>query len=424
MQDDGVAQSEPWTIEKLIPGGEGIAHLPDGRIGFAAGVLPGERVLPVAVEDKRRFVRATALTVLEPSPERISPPCEHAERCGGCDWLHIDYPAQLRHKLVILRDALTRTGKLEQLPALAIEPAPQALAYRNRIRLQLERGKVGYRARGSHALVEITRCPVALPELDAALSRLRAFVADHPELSDWFGEAELRVAPSGPPALVRLAPRRPFAGQPQPAALVRALAAELPVAVAGEPSDAVQRWPLPNGGELSVSPDAFVQVNWAVNQQIVGALLDEVERQRLRSFVDLYAGAGNFSLPLWAAGLRGVAVEAEGSAALAAKASMRTQGLPGEVLACDVVAGVERLIAARRRFELVLLDPTRAGAAELVPRLAELGPRSIAYCACDPVTLARDLGELVRRGFSLQAVRAFDMFPGTHHFETLAWLSR
>jgi 23S rRNA (uracil1939-C5)-methyltransferase len=426
--------------------------------------LPGESVEVRASERKKGFVRAVSLRVLEPSPDRVSPPCPYvsqlpatsrerlsgerpatsSEQCGGCDWLHIDYPAQLRHKLEILRDALVRTGKLERLPELGIEPAASSLAYRNRVRLHLERGKIGFRARHSHQLVDIASCSVALPELDRCLARFRQIALAHRECFELFSEAELRIVPSAGPgaaasseqagssaggaaaprALVRLTPRSVSSNSRQRSrALFAALESHFAVAIAGEPSAVIQSWPL-DGLELVVPAEAFVQVNWAVNQRLVSALVREATARGLRSFADLYAGAGNFTLPLLAAGLSGVAVEGVGAAGEAARRSLAERRLPGEVLSCDVATGVERLVRAGRRFELVVLDPPRSGAAEVVARVAALGPRSLAYCACDPVTLARDLKQLQEQGFSLDAIRAYDMFPSTHHFETLAWLSR
>jgi 23S rRNA (uracil1939-C5)-methyltransferase len=433
-------------------------------------------------EQRKGFVRAISLRVLEPSPDRVVPPCVYvsplpgqgpatnpeplpgerpatntellpdqapatsSEQCGGCDWLHIDYAAQLRHKLGILRDALVRTGKFEHLPELVIEPAAGPLAYRNRVRLHLERGKVGFRARHSHQLVDIASCSVALPELDQCLGRFRQIALAHRECFELFAEAELRIAPSPgrEPAtssaelpssaggsavlaqrpLVRLTPRSVSSNWRERArALFAALESHFSVAIAGEPNVVIQRWSLDSGLELAVPADAFVQVNWAVNQRLVSALVREATARGLGSFADLYAGAGNFTLPLLAAGLSGVAVEGVGAAGEAARRSIAELRLPGEVLSCDVATGIERLVRAGRQFELVVLDPPRSGAVEVVGRLAALGARSIAYCACDPVTLARDLKQLREHGFSLDAIRAYDMFPGTHHFEALAWLS-
>jgi 23S rRNA (uracil1939-C5)-methyltransferase len=405
---------EIWQIEKLIPGGEGMARPDQGRIGFAHNVIPGERLRVLASAKKKGFSRATRFELLERSSERVEPPCRYAGRCGGCDWLHIEYSAQLRHKLELLRDALSRVGKIEPLPELSIEPSPQPLRYRNRIRVHVEQGEVGFRGVGSHDLVDVVSCAVAAPELDRALSRFRAVLAAQHSLPPAF-EVELRVAPSDDRALVRMSI--------EPGAkLLAALQKEFVVAFPNVPVESVQRFPFASGSWLTVPADAFVQVNWEVNRILVEALVQGARARGAARFLDLYAGAGNFSLPLLESGLSGVAVEGVGSAVRAAGRYLAELGLPGEVLTGEVGATVERLIQQRQIFDLVVLDPPRAGAPEVVIQLRRLEPRHIAYCSCDPVTLARDLRELLAQGFLIEQVTAFDLFPGTHHFETLVWL--
>ena len=386
-----------------------------GRIGFASGVIPGERLRVLASAQKKGFTRATRFELLERSPERVEPPCAYAGRCGGCDWLHIEYPAQLRHKLELLRDALSRIGKLESLPELSIEPAPRPLAYRNRIRVCVEQGKVGFRGFGSHDVVDVASCAVATPELDRALSQFRSVLGALPSLPASF-EAELRVAPPDERALVRLSIE-------PGASLLAALQEHFAVAYPNVPVESVQRFPLASGSWLTVPADAFVQVNWELNRRLVDAVVRGARARGAARFLDLYAGAGNFSLPLLESGLSGVAVEGVGSAVRAAGRSLSELGLAGEVVSGDVHTCVQRLIQQQRTFDLVVLDPPRAGAADVVEVLPRLSSR-VAYCSCDPVTLARDLKALSAQGFSIEEIRAFDMFPGTHHFETLVWLHR
>jgi 23S rRNA (uracil1939-C5)-methyltransferase len=402
-----------------------MAHLSSGLVGFAGGALPGERLIVTESERKRGLVRATAFLLSERAPDRVDAPCAHAGKCGGCDWLHVDYPAQLRYKLQILRDALTRVGQMEPPSALEIVPAPAPLRYRNRIRVHLDGSRVGFLARGSHELVDVESCAVASAELDRCFARFRSICKQQPELSRTFSEAELRVAPGSGRALVRLSPRVPDRARAEGASrALAALAEDFDVAVAGTPSSHVQRFEFSEGLALELPPEAFVQVNWSVNLQMVEALVTEARARGVARFADLYAGAGNFTLPLLAAGSRGVAVEGAPAAALAARRSAATLGFDATVLACDVLSGVRRLIQERQRFDLVILDPPRAGAAEVVDLLPELRPKHLAYCACDPVTLARDLKQLVNSGFRLDSACAYDMFPGTHHFETLVWMTR
>jgi len=337
----------------------------------------------------------------------------------------LSYPAQLNAKVGILRDALTRTGRFEALPELVFVASDQPLAYRSRIRLHVAAdGRLGFFAQHSRDLVEIPGCPVADPELDQALLSLRSIASRHRTALASFSEVELRVAPAGPRLALRLVPtgRRFDVESP----LVDELSKAFEVSI-GDRSPAPehdQRFPLPGGIELRVSGPAFTQVNWTVNQRLIQALLDGAQQREVQTFCDLYCGAGNFSLPLLERGLSGVGIEASKPAILAAKRAAAEHGLTGaHFIAGDVKETLAKL-PRTDRFDLIVLDPPRSGAREVIPELLRRAPRAIAYCACDPVTLARDLRTLCDSGYGLSAVSGFDMFPQTHHFETLAWLAR
>lgn len=418
---------ELWSIEKLVPGGAGMARRPDGSVGFAAGALPGDRIVVQRLTQKKSYAEAKEFRVLEPSVERVRPACPSFERCGGCDWLHLADDAQLRHKASLLVEALTRTGGFRELPEITVTPSPRRTGYRSRIRLHVdERGRFGFFAASSHQLVELEKCPAALPELNDALARFAASAEGHLLELAAFEQVELRVSPLAPRLVLHFVPR----GDAKRACAraerwLAALRAEFAVSVAGVPADFVQRYPLSSTLSLEVPPDAFVQVNWDVNLLIVQALLDGARARAAQRFLDLYAGAGNFTLALAAAGLSGVAVEGHKSAARAGQRSLEAYGFSKvEMYARDVRVALGANAPTGGPFDLAVLDPPRAGAAEILPSLAALCPRTIAYCSCDPVTLARDLRELHERGYTLDEVSAFDMFPGTHHLEVLAWLSR
>jgi 23S rRNA (uracil1939-C5)-methyltransferase len=181
---------------------------------------------------------------------------------------------------------------------------------------------------------------------------------------------------------------------------------------------------LPGGVELRAPAHAFTQVNWPVNRALVQAVLDAAAQRSVRTFLDLYCGAGNFSLPLLARGLKGVGIESSKEAIAAAKRAASAHQLSfARFIAGDVQRALAKLPRAER-FDLVVLDPPRSGAREILPEILRLAPPHIAYCACDPVTQARDLRALCDAGYSLVEVTGFDMFPQTHHFESLVWLSR
>ena len=400
-------------------------RLSNGQGAFAPGALAGERIRVDLAEDHKGYLRATRWHLLEASPDRVKPVCPVQGSCGGCDLMTLDYPAQLIEKAGILRDALTRIGHFAVLPELGFIAADQPLAYRSRIRLHVgSDGRLGFFAAESRELVEIPGCRVAHPELDQALLTLRSIVSQHRAELASFSELELRVAPAGPRLALRLiaAQRRFDDATPMVAALSRVF--RVSFGERSSPPEDDQRFPLPGGVELRVSGAAFTQVNWAVNQRLVQALLDGAEQREVSTFCDLYCGAGNFSLPLFARGKSGIGIEGSKPAIAAAKRASAEQGL---TLARFIAGDVKEALAKLPRtesFDLVLLDPPRSGAREVLPELIRRAPRHIAYCACDPVTLARDLRTLCDSGYVLSAVSGFDMFPQTHHFETLAWLSR
>jgi 23S rRNA (uracil1939-C5)-methyltransferase len=414
-----------WEIARLVPGGPGYLRLDNGQGAFVAGALPGERIRVEQAEDHRSYLNATRWQLLTSSPDRVTPVCPVQASCGGCDWMMLSYPAQLSAKLGLLHEALTRTGRFAELPEIRFVASEREFGYRSRIRLHVgAAGRLGFYAEQSQTLVEIPSCSVADPELERALATLREIAARFPRAIVQFAELELRVAPSGPRLSVWLAPKsKQLAGT---ADFLGALGASFHVAVGTEPPDPKrdQRFDLPNGVELRAPAHAFTQVNWPINRAIVSALLAGAERRGARTFLDLYCGAGNFSLPLFARGMSGVGVEAaRGSIAAAERAARAANFENARFIAGDVRAVLAQLPPSER-FDLVLLDPPRAGAREILAELTRRAAPHIAYCACDPVTLARDLRTLCDSGYALEEVTGYDMFPQTHHFETLVWLRK
>ena len=298
-----------WQIAKLVPGGAGFLKLANGQGAFAPGALPGELIRVEQAEDHKTYLQATRWSLLEASPDRVEPSCSVQQQCGGCDLMTLAYAAQVQAKAGILHDALTRTGRFEQLPEIRFVASPEPLRYRTRIRLHVASGaRLGFYAAESRDLVEIPACPVAHPELEAALSTLRSIARRYAPDVAKLAEVELRVAPAGPRLSVHLLPAdRSF----DPAApLVAALSRSFQVSIAERAAspEQDQRYPLP-GAQLRVPGGGFNQVNWAVNQLLVQAVLDGVQRTAALSFCDLYCGAGNFSLPLLARGLVGLGIE-------------------------------------------------------------------------------------------------------------------
>ncbi|MBM4363347.1 MAG: class I SAM-dependent RNA methyltransferase, partial [Deltaproteobacteria bacterium] len=292
-----------------------------------------------------------------------------------------------------------------------------------RLRLHVDAsGVIGLHARGTHAVVPIRGCVVSDPALSRGIAALRAVGAEHLAELD---AVELRVGGPGEPLLAVLSPRGPRGLSPMAR---RAFAAIGPKVRATEPSDPdppLHHLPLPGGTYLAVPPRVFAQVNWAVNLALVTRVVEGALAASASRFCDAYAGAGNFTIPLVARGLRGVSLEVDGAAVEAARGALVTQGLPSDGLrAVDAATGLAELARHGEQFDLAVVDPPRAGAREAIAPLLALAPRVIALGSCDPPTFARDLAALVAGGYRVTSVEGFDMFPMTHHVEALAFLER
>jgi 23S rRNA (uracil1939-C5)-methyltransferase len=391
-----------------VPGGAGMCRLPDGTVGFVEGAFPGETVKPLASVKKKDFARVTRFELVDASSERVEPACPVVDACGGCDWMKLERTAELRYKASLVAEALERTGGVRLSAPPEVITAGGELAYRSRVRLHVDaRGRVGFYARGTHALVEVPGCPVAEPEVERGIRLVRDVAARVPLALRGFESVEVRAHEDGGLDFVA----HPRAGAAKD---VESGAERLRKELGGHGTVAVSR----AGAEFS-------QVNRAVNAVLVARLVAGASERGVRTFLDLYAGSGNFAVPLALAGMTGVCVESEPRAAEHARARARHE-VPDrlEVRSGDVVRALDALLRVDQRFELVVLDPPRAGAKDAVPGIVRLEPRVIAYVACDPVTLARDLRVLVEKGWAVASVTCFDMFPRTHHVETLVWLER
>ena len=371
------------VIESLAAGGDGVGHDASGRVVFVPFTAPGDRVRVAIVEERARFARGTLEELLEPSPLRALPQCGVYGACGGCTWQHLDYAAQLEAKRQILAGALERIAKLG-VGELEVTPSPSPYRYRSRTRVVAKDGRVGYRRRGSHDLCPTSRCPVLVPELDAELARL---AAREPQAAE---EWELVAGAGG---ATRATPLRwPLPGEPK---------LELEVC----------------GDRLAFSPGVFVQGNALLLDALARAVHEAAGSGACA--VELFAGAGFFTLGLARRFRRLVAVESEGRAVADLRANLARAGLDN----VEVLGGRAEVVLARiGEAEVVVLDPPRTG---LPPGLLEAiqAPR-VVYVSCDPATLARDLAGLAARGWALEALRGFDLFPQTPHVEALATMAR
>lgn len=423
-------------ISDLAHDGRALARI-DGKVTLIEDALPGERVRYRLLRRGKDVDEAVMLERLTSSPERAEPGCPHYGLCGGCAMQHLQPAAQLQFKQEQLLDALWRIGRVRPevvAPALAGE----AWGYRRRARLgvkwlpKLGLPAIGFRERRSHLLTALQTCPVLDPRLDGLLPALTALVA---ELSIRAQLPQIEVAAAERLALVLRVLMPPSADD---LARLQQFAASHQLDIHLQPGaeDSLQALdggappPLhysPDGGPdaLQFLPTDFVQVNAALSQQVVRQALDWLAPQAGQSLLELFCGLGNFSVPAARRGLRVTAIEGDARLVARARANAQRLQLSVEFLKADLFKPDPRDRWANARYDRVLLDPPRSGAAEVLPVLASRGAERIVYVSCHPATLARDVGRLVaEHGYRLHCAGVMDMFPHTAHIESMALLLR
>jgi 23S rRNA (uracil1939-C5)-methyltransferase len=388
-----VGASLEVSIERILPGGVGLAHA-DGLTVLVGLAAPGDR-LRVRVERERgKTLFASLEEVLEPSPARVEPPCPYFGRCGGCDFQQLNYEAQLAAKAEIIRDCLRRVGHVEPPSDISVTPSPAEWRYRSRARWQFDpvRGHLGYYERGTHRVCDVVECPVAAPAVQERLTRLRA---------------EL-----------------PLEGLPADAHEFEAVEGDGGVALrpALEEADEREQMRVVAGERYRFDAGCFFQINHTLLEPLVRAGLGDAEG---RTALDLYCGVGLFTLPLARRFGRVTGVEAHPAAASYAWRNLSDAGLTNATVETAAVGDWLAAHAAELPPpDFLLLDPPRTGAEpEAVRAILSLRPARISYVSCDPATLARDLHALAQGGYRISSLQAFDMFPQTHHVETVVHLS-
>lgn len=407
-------------ITAMTLGPYGVGHR-DGKTVMVSGVAPGDRV-EVAIRSERRDYSVGAIEqIVAAGAERRATPCPYLPRCGGCDWQQIEYPAQVRLKSELIARELGRALGVEIDPAGLVEPAPAEFGYRARIRLKVGRGgALGFHELGSNELISINRCLVAEDRLAMPSVLARVLARDL---------SEIEAVAAGDNRTVLVGYLKKPAGAEQIERARRALEADSRIAgialragesrtILGEVEIEAEIEP---GVVLRAGADLFSQVNRAQNLRLVAEVMAMASPVRGAKLLDLFCGAGNFSVPAARRGARVTGVDSDPPAVAAATSNAARMGLADAQFAAmqahELAAFLQR---ARFRPDIVILDPPRTGAAALIEPIAKLGPARVVYVSCDAPTLARDLRALSARGYKLSRVRAFDFFPNTHHAEIAA----
>jgi 23S rRNA (uracil1939-C5)-methyltransferase len=407
-------------ITAMTFGPYGVAHA-DGKTIMVPNAAPGDRLEVEIASERRDYSTARIVRVIAPGPARRTPPCPFLPRCGGCDWQQIEYAAQVRLKGEVIATELARALGTGIDPATLVEPCEAEFGYRSRVRLRAGAGgKLGYRELASHRLVEIDRCLVADARIRVPHELARALGRDLDEIEAVAADSrEVLVAHLRKPPFRAHLERARGVLEADPAIAGIVLRAGERREVLGNAEIEVE---IEAGATLRLDADLFSQVNRAQNRKLVAAVMEMAAPAAAVALLDLFCGAGNFSIPAARRGARVTGVDADAPAIAAAAHNAGRLGLDASaqfvaMKAHEVAAFLHR---ARYRPASVILDPPRIGAAALMEPIARMRPARVVYVSCDVATLARDLRVLCAADYRLARVRAFDFFPNTHHDEIAA----
>lgn len=423
-----VGQALDVRIEKAVYRGLGLARL-DGQVLFVPRAFAGERWRVELVARERGYLRARPVALLESVAARRPAPCTHFADCGGCSYQELHYDAQLELKRVVLQEALSRVG-LEAPAQVPVHASPEE-GWRLRANLHYDArgpGRLGLYSEGSHRVVDLARCLQLSADMNATARALLAALQRSPGQAARVSGVQLAEAPDGRTRVAALT----LEADASQAARLRGLAAELPwlsglgvVAQAGRARRFVSLQGEPQvrahvlGFELHSHVQCFFQANRFLVEPLAARVRDWVGGAGF--VLDLYAGVGLFALPLAATGAQVRAAELHPQAVADGRENARRAGLEIDYFAGDVRAALA--VWPTEADERVVLDPPRTGAGpQVVQAIAERRPASVVYVSCDPATLARDLSLFSARGYALEALEAFDMFPDTFHLEAVARL--
>lgn len=424
-------------IESLAHDGRGVAHV-EGRAVFIDGALPGEEVSFFYTDIRRDFAEGRTGQVLAPSPLRVEPRCLHFGVCGGCSLQHLAEDAQIAEKQRLLLEQFRRIGKVEPESVWSPLTGPR-WGYRHKARLGAKyvakkgRVLVGFREKASAFIAEIHACPVLHPKVGERL----------PELADLIGG--LSVREKLPQIEVAVGDERSalvfrVLADPTPADLeaLREFGARLDfdIYLQRQGPDSVLAlqpesppplsYALPNHGmKFRFRPTDFTQVNVAINRDMVDRVMEALNPDSADQVLDLFCGLGNFTLPLARRCAFVTGVEGNREAVAGARRNARDNGVANVVFhLADLSQPLDGVPWAHRRYDKVLLDPSRAGAQEVLALASKWDTARIVYVSCNPATLARDAGILVGQGYRLVRAGVMDMFPHTAHVESIALFER
>ncbi len=378
-------------IEKIVPNGYGLAFAENLTV-FVPLSAAGDKLRVRIYQTKNKTAFAEIVEIIEPSELRIDAPCEYFGRCGGCDFQQMNYENQLAAKLAILKDCLTRIGKINYEKEIEIIASPREFNYRARAQWHVDtrRRKVGYFQRNSHKVIDVEQCPILTEDLQQTLTEVRQTI-------EWESFWSDKIT-------------------------VEAAAANGKVSIYSdeiiEPTEEISF--AAKGEQYFYSAKSFFQGNPFLIEKLIELAVSDVSGANA---LDLYCGVGLFTLPLARNFKKVTGIEANKDAIDFAEKSAANARLENIEFHADSVDDFLHENALED-IDFILLDPPRSGAEkQTIEKIIEINPRNISYVSCEPSILARDLRLLIDAGYLIRSITAIDLFPQTHHIETIAHLT-
>lgn len=422
-------------IEKMINGGYGLAREDSGRVILLRNALPTEQLQYSITQRRKGTLFGYAEKIIHQHDGRIIPPCPYYGDCGGCDLQHADYDLQLQIKHYILKELFSNyTDLIQQLI-----PSPQEFGYRQRIRLQIKDGKIGFLRFRSADIVPISSCLLAHPHINSVLDDALQLI-EFKKLCKLSTEVELLVNPATEKiTIVFHLKRKPrptdntlaemltldidllasifFAGKEF--ALIGPLTDKSKTPASIMLSQEIHSSDLQESVSLAWEIGGFCQVNLEQNCNLIDFVRQNCDWSKEKRLLDLYCGMGNFSIPLAKRFKCITGVEGQGASIRCAKLNSIREKLANTTYVKGSIHDVcKGFVHAQKKFDVTLIDPPRQGIPGLPHMLDSLTTNRLIYISCDPATLVRDTGKLLENNFTLKLVQPFDMFPQTHHIET------
>ncbi|WP_394754746.1 23S rRNA (uracil(1939)-C(5))-methyltransferase RlmD [Crenothrix sp.] len=422
------------SIQSLTHDGRGVAHV-DGKATFIDEALPGEDVEFIYTEIRKDYAEGKVVKVLKAAPIRTQAPCPHYGVCGGCSFQHVESSAQIEVKQNLLLEQFKRIGKVE-IPELWEPLIGPHWGYRSKARMGVkyvakkERVLVGFRERRNPFLAEIGNCMVMNPKVGLKLIALGEMISELtirdkiPQIEVAIGDTDcvLAVRVLEPPTDADKAIMADFAKQHEITLCLQSKGPDTIKPLNSEDS-MMLTYSLPDHDiEFKFRPAMFTQVNYDINRQMINRVLATLDLNENDTVLDLFCGLGNFTLPIAKYAGKVVGIEGDQPLVNHAKENARHNNINNaEFYAADLSKDLDAHPWAQQKYNKIMLDPSRAGASDVLPYFKKWQPELIVYVSCNPSTLARDAGILVNdMGYVLVKAGVMDMFPQTAHVESMA----